>query len=67
MNYTVHGDAVNVAARLERLNKDYASRVLVSGHSVALLSAQYPLEPMGSVTIRSRSAPLEIYRLADPG
>jgi len=65
MNYTVHGDAVNLAARLERLNKDYASRVLISGHSVALLSGKYPLEPMGGVSIRGKSAPVEIYRLVD--
>jgi adenylate cyclase len=65
MNYTVHGDAVNLAARLERLNKDYASRVLISGHSVALLSGKYPLESMGGVSIRGKSAPVDIYRLVD--
>jgi class 3 adenylate cyclase len=65
MNYTVHGDAVNLAARLERLNKDYDSRVLISAHSVALLSEKYPLESMGGVSIRGKSAPVEIYRLVD--
>jgi class 3 adenylate cyclase len=65
MNYTVHGDAVNLAARLERLNKDYASRVLISGHSVALLTGKYPLESMGGVSIRGKSMPVEIYRLVD--
>jgi adenylate cyclase len=65
MNYTVHGDAVNLAARLERLNKDYDSLVLVSGHSVALLTATYPLESMGGVSIRGKSAPVDIYRLVD--
>jgi class 3 adenylate cyclase len=65
MNYTVHGDAVNLAARLERLNKDYASRVLISGHSVALLTGKYPLESMGGVSIRGKSTPVEIYRLVD--
>lgn len=65
MNYTVPGDAVNLAARLERLNKDYDSRVLVSGHSMALLSGKYPLESMGSVSIRGKSTPVDIYRLVD--
>jgi class 3 adenylate cyclase/AmiR/NasT family two-component response regulator len=64
MNYTVHGDAVNLAARLERLNKEYGTRVLVSAHSVSLLSADFPLEPMGSVAIRGKSAPVDIYRLS---
>jgi class 3 adenylate cyclase len=64
MNYTVHGDAVNLAARLERLNKDYDTRVLISGHSVALLSATFPLEAMGSVAIRGKSEPVDIYCLS---
>jgi len=31
---------------------------------VALLSRGFPLEAMGSVTIRGKSAPVDIYRLA---
>jgi adenylate cyclase len=65
MNYTVHGDAVNLAARLERLNKDYATRVLLSAQSVALLKGDYPIESMGSVAIRGKSEPVEIYKLVD--
>lgn len=65
MNYTVHGDAVNLAARLERLNKDYDSRVLISGHSVALLHHDYPIRSMGSVAIRGKAEAVEIYRLRD--
>jgi class 3 adenylate cyclase len=34
VNYTVHGDAVNLAARLEQLNKDHGTLVLVSGSTV---------------------------------
>ena len=64
-NYTVHGDAVNLAARLERLNKDYATQVLVSASTVELLCAAHPLESLGSVAIRGKSVPVEIYRLID--
>ena len=64
MNYTVHGDAVNLAARLERLNKDYGTRVLVSADCVALLSASSALEAMGSVAIRGKSAEVDIFRLS---
>jgi adenylate cyclase len=31
LSYTVHGNAVNLAARIEALNKDYGTRILLSG------------------------------------
>ena len=65
-NYTVHGDAVNLAARLERLNKEHGTRVLVSGQCAALLSEQHPLESIGCVTIRGRSEPVEAFHLLTP-
>ena len=64
LHYTVYGDAVNVAARLEQLNKQYGASVLVSGTTVALLKDSYPLEPIGEVTIRGKSTPVRIFRLA---
>ena len=63
MNYTVHGNAVNLAARLERLNKEYDSRVLISDDTVQLLSGSYPLDAIGQVAIRGKSSQTKIYRL----
>ncbi|NIR29632.1 MAG: adenylate/guanylate cyclase domain-containing response regulator [Gammaproteobacteria bacterium] len=63
MNYTVHGDAVNLAARLEHLNKEHGSEVLISGTTVALLGAAYRLESIGEVAIRGRTEPVPIFRL----
>ena len=64
INYTVHGDAVNLAARLEQLNKDYGTHVLVSGSTVALLTGTYALESIGEVEIRGKFKPVEIFKLA---
>ena len=64
INYTVHGDAVNLASRLEQLNKEHGTRILVSGETVALLAGDYPLEAMGALQVRGRSAPVEIHALA---
>ncbi len=64
VNYTVYGDAVNLAARLEQLNKDYDTRVLVSGTTVSLLTDTYPLEAMGKVTVRGKHDPVELFKLA---
>jgi class 3 adenylate cyclase len=33
LSYTVHGNAVNLAARIELLNKDYGTRILLAGKS----------------------------------
>ncbi len=63
LNYTVHGDAVNLAARLEQLNKQHNSSVLVSGHTVHLLSGSYPIEFIGQASIRGKSAQVKLFRL----
>ena len=62
-NYTVHGDAVNLAARLEQLNKQYESQVLVSGTTFDALQDTYPLEFVDEVTVRGKSSPVSLYQL----
>ena len=65
MNYTVHGDAVNLAARLEQLNKEHGTRILVSAETVSLLQGDYRIESMGVMSVRGKSAPVEIHALWD--
>lgn len=60
MNYTVHGDAVNTASRLEQLNKDHGTVLLVSETTQDL--AQMPdLTEIGSVILRGKQKPVRIY------
>ena len=63
MNYTVHGDAVNLAARLEQLNKEHDTRILISAETVSLLRGDYRIESMGAMSVRGKSAPVEIHAL----
>jgi class 3 adenylate cyclase len=65
INYTVHGDAVNLAARLEQLNKDYGTYILVSGSTVSSLTDAYALEPIGEVAIRGKHEPVELFKLVN--
>ena len=65
VNYTVHGDAVNVAARLEQLNKAHQTRILVSGATVELSQDKHALQPLGAAEVRGKDTALEIFTL-DP-
>lgn len=63
INYTVHGDAVNSAARLEQLNKEYRTSTIVSESTVQLLNGNYPIEAIGEVPIRGKRENLRIFKL----
>ena len=62
INYTVHGDAVNLAARLEQLNKEHGTLVIVSESTVDRLTEKHPIEPLGEVQIRGKVKPVRIYK-----
>jgi class 3 adenylate cyclase len=61
VNYTVHGDAVNLAARLEDLNKSLGTRVLISHTTRAQLSDPSKVRRVDEVKVRGRAAPLTVY------
>ena len=63
-NYTVHGDAVNLAALLEELNKDLDTRLLVSSNTTKLLTREFPLAPLRQDAIPSQYGNLTLYTLA---
>ncbi len=62
--YTVHGDAVNLAARLESLNKAYGTRILVSAATAELLRGEFAPEALGEVEVRGRHDAVSVYKLA---
>ena len=64
LEYTIIGDPVNVAARVESLTKDFNARTLITAATRARLAEHYPLKPLGEVPIRGRSEPIELYELS---
>lgn len=65
LNYTVHGDDVNLAARLEALNKEYGTRIIVSDRTCELAGRdRFPFKRLGEVQVRGRSRPTVIYTIA---
>ena len=64
LGYTVHGDDVNLAARLEALNKEHGTRIIVSERTRDLAGPdRFAFETLGTVTVRGRSKPVTIYRI----
>tara|TARA_R110000787_G_scaffold108212_3_gene216516 strand:- start:8169 stop:9476 length:1308 start_codon:yes stop_codon:yes gene_type:complete len=61
-SYTVYGDTVNLAARLEALNKDYGTMILVSQSAVDLLPDVH-LTKIADADIKGLSAPVCVYSL----
>ena len=58
--FTVHGDEVNIAARLEQLNKDYGSYILVTERTAAAAGDAFTFSEVGEVTVRGRVSPTRI-------
>lgn len=65
LTYTVVGDAVNTAARLEHLNKERGTSVIVSGSTHALLREDHPLRAEGEVSLKGKSDLVRIWTLED--
>jgi adenylate cyclase len=63
MSYTVIGDAVNLGSRLESLNKDYGTRLIISEATRSRLKGRYDMKPLGGVTVKGKSEPVRIFEV----
>jgi adenylate cyclase len=60
LDYTAHGDAVNMAARLEACNKELGSAICVGPGAAARCDAAL-LRPLGRLTVRGREEPIAVF------
>ena len=63
MNYTVIGDNVNLAARLESVNKQYGTSILVSEAVYLALKERCIFRPVDKVRVKGKERPETIYEL----
>ncbi len=63
--FTVHGDEVNVAARLEQLNKTYGTYIMATETTVREAGGEFGFERIDEVTVRGRETPTVVYAIRD--
>jgi adenylate cyclase len=65
MNYTVIGDGVNLAARLETACKQYGAKMLVSDATVKKLKGTYRMREADRVVVKGKTEPVVIFECLD--
>lgn len=65
MDYTALGDTVNLASRLEGLNKVYGTTILVSGAVCTAAGDGFVFRPVDRVAVKGRTAGVMVFELVD--
>ena len=65
MNYTVIGDGVNLASRLESACKFYGAELLISEATSQRLASNYCMREADMVVVKGKSQPVKIHQVLD--
>jgi adenylate cyclase len=63
MNYSAIGDGVNLASRLEGLNKEFSTQIIISEATRLQILDWFQCRPLGDVKIKGKTKPVRVYEL----
>ena len=64
-NYTMMGDAVNLAARLEGANKAYGSDIMISENTYRMVSGNVDVRELDTIRVVGKSEAVTVYQLLE--
>jgi adenylate cyclase len=65
MDYTAIGDTVNLAARLEGVNKIYKTQIIISENCYQIIKGEFVCRQLDYLRVKGKKQPTRIYELVD--
>ncbi|MBN1104937.1 MAG: GAF domain-containing protein [Deltaproteobacteria bacterium] len=65
MDFTMIGDGVNIASRLEGACKEYHARILISENTYRKLRGTYRLREVDTIVVKGKTKPISVYEVLD--